>query len=85
MWKPCCCCNLTDHIRLPIIHIEIYRIYTDARDKNRLDKQIILFSRDHTKPRTELRSCVAQQPNIQVTNSYSHNYLSVHRTDTTIS
>ena len=24
------CCNLTDHIRLPIIH----KIYTDTRDKN---------------------------------------------------
>ena len=29
------CCNLTDHIRLPIIHTKIHRIFTDTRDKNR--------------------------------------------------
>ena len=28
------CCNLTDHIRLPIIHTKIYRIYTESRDNN---------------------------------------------------
>ena len=59
------CCNLIDHIRLPIIHTKTY-INIKQRQETRTNriKQIILLQRVHTIQRTELSSHLAQQPNI---------------------
>ena len=59
------CCNLTDHIRLPIIHSKTY-INIEQRKETRRDriKHIILSELSPYNAETELSSHLAQQPNI---------------------
>ena len=59
------CCNLTDHIGLPIIHIETYNHNRHKRHNGKENNSCI--NKSHEGPyihKIEPNSHVAQQPNI---------------------
>ena len=79
------CCNFTDHIGLPIIHIN--NRHTQQRQETRTSEQnnILYYNeRVHTIQRTEIPSHLAQQPNIYELQIVTIKYLSVWSTDTTL-
>ena len=83
-WKQNQCCNLTDHIGLPIIHIKAYIHNKYKRQEYRCRIQITLYYKGPYKHRTKPTSHLTQQPNIYDLQTVTNNYLSVHSIDMTL-